>query len=238
MPSILITGANKGLGLGFAQRYAKDGWTVYASCRNTEKANALKELKKTFDVHVHQLDVLSHYEIEEYSKILANKPIDILFNNAGIQGPQPQNFNNTDYELWTKVFSTNVMSVMKMCETFVSNVEMSKKKLIVNVSSGTSSISQKTDVTPSFASEKGELYLYRSSKTALNMISRCMAWELRPRGISVVMLGPGWVRTNLGGPKAKFSIEESIENCVPMINSWSIKDSGKLLLYDGSEIPW
>ena len=161
-----------------------------------------------------------------------------MFNNAGIQGPIPQNIDNIDYNSWEKVFATNVLSVMKMCQMFKGHVSRSLHKLIVNVSSGTSSIALKNSVTADLAKDKGELYIYRSSKTALNMVSRCLAWELQSIGIAVIMLGPGWVRTELGGPRAKFSIDESVSNCFQMINNWSIKDTGKFYLYDGSEVPW
>ena len=238
MSTILITGANKGLGLGFVKKYAENGWRVLASCRNIKSAKELIELAKKYNIEVDVLDVLNHRSIEEYSKKLSKEKIDILLNNAGIQGPQPQNFGNTNYDEWKKVFATNVMSVMKMCEEFVVHVGNSHKKLIVNISSGTSSIEQKSNKTPAIASDKGELYLYRSSKTALNMVSRCMAWELKEKNISVIMLGPGWVRTALGSSKAKFSVEESINNCFPLINSWSLIDTGKFYLYDGSEVPW
>ncbi|MDC0073794.1 SDR family oxidoreductase [Alphaproteobacteria bacterium] len=238
MSNIMITGANRGLGLGFAKKFAKNGWNVLAMCRSLDNIDELNELSKKFNVSINYLDVLDYSSIEESAKNLKDVPIDILLNNAGIQGAIPQNYYNIDYDEWVKVFSTNVMSTMKVSQSFINNIEASKKKLIVNVSSGTSSINQKKIITSKPSSDKGELYLYRTSKTALNMISRCMAWELMPRGVAVVLLGPGWVRTRLGGPKAKLSIDESINNCYPLINSWTIKNTGSFYLYDGSEIPW
>jgi NAD(P)-dependent dehydrogenase (short-subunit alcohol dehydrogenase family) len=239
MPTILISGANKGLGLGFARRFAADGWRVLASCRSPDAADDLVALADVSEgrVRIDSLDVLDHESIERYAETLSGEAVDILFNNAGIQGPQPQNFGDTDYEAWAAVMRTNVFGVMKMSEAFIAHVARSDRKMIVNVSSGTSSIANKTAITPS-RSDKGELYLYRSSKTALNMVSRCMAWELQPRGVGVVMLGPGWVRTALGSDKARFSVEESVTNCTPLVQSWSIADTGKFYLYDGSEVPW
>ena len=238
MSNIMITGANRGLGLGFAKKFAQNGWNVLAMCRNLDNIDGLNALSKKFSVSINYLDVLDYSSIEESAKTLKDVPIDILLNNAGIQGAIPQNYYNIDYDEWVKVFSTNVMSTMKVSQSFINNIEASKKKLIVNVSSGTSSINQKKIITSKPSSDKGELYLYRTSKTALNMISRCMAWELMPRGVAVVLLGPGWVRTRLGGPKAKLSIDESINNCYPLINSWTIKNTGSFYLYDGSKIPW
>lgn len=240
MPTILISGANKGLGLGFATRFARDGWRVLAACRQPDAAGELAALARTSDdrVRIDPLDVTDHDSIERYAAAVSSEAIDILFNNAGIQGPQPQNFGDTDYDAWAEVIRTNVFGVMKMSEAFIDHVARSERKLIVNVSSGTSSIANKTGVTPPAAAAKGELYLYRSSKTALNMVSRCMAWELQSRRVGVVMLGPGWVRTALGSDRARFSVEESVENCTPMIQSWTLADTGKFYLYDGSEVPW
>lgn len=239
MPTIMISGANKGLGLGFATRFAHDGWRVLASCRNVDAAEDLAALAQGADgrVRIDQLDVTDHESVDRYAAALIDDSIDILFNNAGIQGPQPQNFGDTDYAAWADVIRTNVFGVMKMSEAFIEQVARSDRKMIVNVSSGTSSIANKTAVTPA-QSGKGELYLYRSSKTALNMVSRCMAWELEPRGVGVVMLGPGWVRTALGSDKARFSVDESVVNCTPMIQSWSLSDTGKFYLHDGTEVPW
>ena len=221
MPTILISGANKGLGLGFATRFAADGWRVLAACRDPESAADLRTLAANTAgrVQIGTLDVTDPASIDRYAAQLSGEAVDILFNNAGIQGPQPQNFGNTDYDAWDRVIRTNVFGVMRMSEAFIDHVAASKRKLIVNVSSGTSSIANKSAMTP-VGHAKGELYLYRSSKTALNMVSRCMAWELQPRGVAVVMLGPGWVRTALGSYAARFSVNESVANCTPMIQSW------------------
>ncbi|MEQ8248308.1 MAG: SDR family oxidoreductase [Alphaproteobacteria bacterium] len=239
MPTILVSGANKGLGLGFATRFAADGWRVFAACRDPESAGDLHALADAAEgrVQIDSLDVTDPASIDRYASCLSGEAVDILFNNAGIQGPQPQNFGNTDYDAWDRVIRTNVFGVMRMSEAFIGHVAASERKLIVNVSSGTSSIANKSAMTPP-GHAKGELYLYRSSKTALNMVSRCMAWELEPRGVAVVMLGPGWVRTALGSDAAKFSVDESVANCTPMIQSWSLSDNGKFYLYDGSEVPW
>lgn len=235
MPTILITGANKGLGLGFAKRYAADGWRVLAACRTPDAATDLSALTQTHDVHVHALDVTDHASIDTLATNIG-EPIDLLLNNAAVQGGHPQKFGHTDYAAWDLAFRTNVMGVMKMCEAFTAHLERGNKKLIVNVSSRTSSIANKTKADPD--NTKGELHQYRSTKSALNMVSRCMAWELQPRGIAVVMLGPGWVRTDLGGPKARLSVEEAIAACVPTINALTFDDTGQFRGHDGSTVPW
>jgi NAD(P)-dependent dehydrogenase (short-subunit alcohol dehydrogenase family) len=235
MPTILITGANKGLGLGFTKRYAGDGWCVLAACRHPDAATDLNTLARSHDVHVQPLDVTDHASIDALAATIT-APIDILLNNAAAQGSHPQKFGHTDYVAWDSAFRTNVTGVMKMCEAFAPHVERGTKKLIVNVSSRTSSIANKTKADP--CNTKGELHQYRSTKSALNMVSRCMAWELQPRGIAVVMLGPGWVRTDLGGPKARLSVEESISACVPTINALTLADTGQFRGHDGSTVPW
>ena len=232
MPTILITGSNKGLGLQFMRKYAEDGWRVYATCRTPEKADDLKAIAAGSNgkVSVHKLDVLDFGAIEALAAELDGVALDILMNNAGIKGDEPQGFGQVDYDDWDKVFRTNVMSVEKMIEIFVGHVERGARKLIVNIASGTASI----------ANKKGKVRQqpYRSSKTALNMLTKCLGVELADRGIAVVALGPGWVRTDLGGPYAKFSIEESIDNCRPLIETFGMEHSGKYILYDGNELPY
>jgi len=235
MPTILITGANKGLGLGFAKRYAADGWRVLAACRTPDAATELSALAQTHDIAVHPLDVTDHASIDALTAAI-DDPIDLLLNNAAVQGAHPQKFGQTDYAAWDLAFRTNVMGVMRMCEAFVPHLERGDKKLIVNISSRTSSIANKTNADPD--NHKGELHQYRSTKSALNMVSRCMAWELQPLGIAVVMLGPGWVRTDLGGPNARLSVDEAIAACVPTINALTLEDTGQFRGHDGSTVPW
>ena len=235
MPTILITGANKGLGLGFAKRYAADGWRVLAACRTPAAATELNALAQTHDITVHPLDVTDHAGIDALATAI-DAPIDLLLNNAAVQGAHPQKFGHTDYVAWDLAFRTNVMGVMRMCEAFVPHLERGDKKLIVNISSRTSSIANKTNADPD--NHKGELHQYRSTKSALNMVSRCMAWELQPLGIAVVMLGPGWVRTDLGGPNARLSVDEAIAACVPTINALTLEDTGQFRGHDGSTVPW
>ena len=237
MPTILITGTNKGLGLQFARKYAEDGWRVYAACRTPDKAGDLNAIASASDgqVSVHKLDVLDFGAIEALAAELDGVALDILMNNAGIKGKEVQGFGQVDYDDWDKVFRTNVMSVEKMIEAFVEHVERGGRKLIVNIASGTASIANKKG---KVRLQPNEIYVYRSSKTALNMLTKCLSVELADRGISVVALGPGWVRTDLGGPYAKFSIEESIDNCRPLIETFGMEHSGKYILYDGNELPY
>lgn len=238
MPTVLITGANKGLGLGFATRFAGDGWRVLASCRNPQKAAALQALaaRHRDTVRIDALDVLDHAGIEAYARALQGDAVDVLLNNAGIIGKEPQEIGQTDYADWDKIVKTNVFGTTKMCETFVDHVARSDRKVIVNLTSGTSSITRKT--VGRMPGTKGEYHLYSPSKSMLNMVSRYLAWEYKPRGVAVVVMGPGWVQTDMGGPTANLTVEQSMDLCVPLIKGFGLKDAGKFILYDGSEPPW
>ena len=217
MPSILITGANRGLGLGFARQFAADGWRVFATCRGPAAATELAELAAAAQgrVTTHALDVDDFGAIDDLAAKLSGEAIDVLLNNAGITGPKPQGFGEVDYAGWAEVMHTNVLAVMS--------------------SSGLSSMERKTEPLGEGLSER---YIYRSSKAALNMLTKGLAVDLADRGISVVAVAPGWVRTDLGGPHALFSVEESMANVCPMIDGFGPAQSGKIFLYDGKEYPW
>ncbi len=237
MLSILITGANRGLGLGFARQFAADGWRVFATCRNPGSATDLADLAAGSQgrVTVDALDVGDFGAIDVLAKKMSGQPIDVLLHNAGITGPKPQGFGEVDYAGWADVMHTNVLAVMKVTEAFVGHVASSERKLVVAVSSGLSSMERKSEP---LGKDLSELYIYRSSKAALSMLTKGLAVDLADRGISVVAVAPGWVRTDLGGPHALFSVEESMANVCPMIESFGPAQSGKLFLYDGEEVPW
>src|SRR6266852_3670459 len=231
MTSILITGANRGLGLEFARQCAAAGWRVFACCRNPDQANSLQALAADSKerVSLHRLDVKDFGQIESLARDLRDEPIDILLNNAGIYGPRQARFGQIDYRVWAEVFAVNVMAPMKMAECFVEHVARSERKLIVGLSSLMGSIGE---------TNQGQHYLYRSSKAALNMVVRTLALDLRDRGITAVVLHPGWVQTDMGGSQAPLKAPESIRGMLKVINGLSLRESGKFFSYDGSEIPW
>jgi NAD(P)-dependent dehydrogenase (short-subunit alcohol dehydrogenase family) len=231
MTSILITGANRGLGLEFVRQCNAAAWRVFACCRNPIQADALKAIAADSNerVSLHRLDVADFAQIESLARDLRDEPIDILLNNAGIYGPQNARFGQTDYRAWTEVFAVNVMAPMKMAECFMDNVIRSERKLIVGLSSLMGSIGE---------TDQGEHYLYRSSKAALNMVIKTLSIDLHARGITAVVLHPGWVQTDMGGPQAPLKPPESIRGMLKVINGLSMKDTGKFFSYDASEVPW
>jgi NAD(P)-dependent dehydrogenase (short-subunit alcohol dehydrogenase family) len=226
MPSVLITGANRGIGLEFARSFAADGWRVHACCRHPDKARDLKALEGR--VTVHRLDVTDGLQVAGLGRELAGQWIDILINNAGIYGTRA-GFGETGYEQWPQVFQVNVMGPLRLAEAFVEQVARSERKLIVNISSRMGSIAENSS---------GGGYVYRSSKAALNMVVKSLSIDLAERGIGVVAFHPGWVQTDMGGPDGAITAAETVARMRTVIERLAPADNGKFFNYDGGEIPW
>ena len=237
MPTVLITGANQGLGLEFTRQYAADGWQVIACCRTPEAADDLRAIAdETGTVDIEKLDVRDHAAIEALGEKLAGLPLDVLINNAGIIGPQPlddhieeQHFGSMNYDIWRDVIETNTYAPLKMAETFLPHLEAGEQKKLVNISSNVSSIAEMT--IPAIA--------YASSKSALNRAMTIVADRLRERGIIVAMFCPGYVKTRMDMyGYAMVEIEQSINGLRPLIADLTLEHSGTLRDYTGRTIPW
>jgi NAD(P)-dependent dehydrogenase (short-subunit alcohol dehydrogenase family) len=226
MPTVLITGANRGVGLEFARQYADAGWRVIATCRDPELARALKALEG--DVRRHALDVADDSQIAALARTLADEPIDLLINNAGTGGPH-DTFGDSDAAAWLKVLRVNAIAPLHMAERFLANLERGQRKLIVNITSKMGSIGENAG---------GGSYIYRTSKAALNMVTRTMANDLRPRGIIVIAVSPGWVKTDMGGVNALITAGESVGEMRAKIDILTLADSGHFFNYDGRALPW
>ncbi len=235
MPSVLITGANRGIGLAFARSFAAAGWRVHACCRDPDGAEDLAALiadtagaDTAGAVTLHRLDVTDGPMIAGLSRELADEAIDVLVNNAGVMGPRTD-FGETDYDGWLPVFETNTLAPMRMAEGFVEQLAKSGRKLIVNISSIMGSIGENAG---------GGAIVYRSSKAALNMVSKSLSVELAPRGITVIAFHPGWVQTDMGGPNAAVTPGASVEGMCAVIERITPNDSGRFFNFDGHEIRW
>ncbi|NQV46781.1 MAG: SDR family oxidoreductase [Rhodospirillaceae bacterium] len=227
MPTVFITGANRGLGLEFARQYAADGWRVMATCRNPKEAKELKALSG--DVSIRALDVADHGKIQSLAKSLKKEPIDVLLCNAGVYGPRPDKLGGIDYAAWEEVMRINAMSPLKVCECFRDHVVASDLKKIAAVSSKMGSIGD---------NESGGGYIYRSSKAALNSAMKSLAVDKKLRGVSVVVLHPGWVRTDMGGPNGLIDADTSVAGMRRVIDGLNLENTGRFCNYDGTEIPW
>jgi len=239
MPTVLITGANRGLGLEFVRQFARDGWRVIACARRPAEAAELGALAvaSTGRVTVHELDVGDHGQIESLARQLAGTPIDVLVNNAGVMGRETfaekglatQKFGSTDYDDWLRTLRINVLGPMKMAEALVDNVAASEQKKIVTLTSIVGSVGH---------SSFGGLYAYRSSKSAANAVMKAMSVDLRKRGIIALPMHPGWVRTAIGGPGGELDVTTSVTGLREVIARLTPGDSGRFLQWDGRELPW
>jgi NAD(P)-dependent dehydrogenase (short-subunit alcohol dehydrogenase family) len=231
MPSTLITGANRGLGLEFARQYLSDGWQVYATCRNPATASELRRLAGNSDdkFRILAMDVTDPASIQAAATELDGEAIDLLLNNAGVIGPQGQAIGNIDYDAWAEVLAVNTMGPMRVSEGFVEHVTRSDRKLIVTLTSGMGSIADNSS---------GGSIVYRSSKAAVNMVMRSLAIDLAPRGITCAVVNPGWVRTDMGGMNATLQPSESISALRRLIATLGPEQSGKFFNHTGREYPW
>ncbi len=230
MPTVLITGANRGIGLALARGYLADGWRVHACCRHPDKAKDLKALQPDAGdrLAVYRLDVTDGLKVASLARELAEEAIDLLINNAGISGPRG-GFGETDYDRWQPVIGVNTFAPLRMAERFVEQVARSERKLIVNISSKMGSIA---------ANVSSDSIIYRASKAALNQVSKSLSVALAPRGITVILFHPGWVSTDMGGSEAPVTPEDSAAGIRAVIARATPADNGRFFNYDGEELPW
>lgn len=223
--TVLITGANRGIGFELARQYAANGWRVLACCRAPEHADTLQQL----GVDVYALDVADLDSIAALKNNLGDLVIDLLINNAGVGGGGRQSFGDIDYAVWEKTLITNSFGPYRMIEALVENIASSTGKTVANISSHMGSITHYDD---------GDDYIYRSSKTALNMVTYDLSVDLKARGITVLSFHPGWVQTDMGGSDAPVTPSDSASGLRRTIARCGLEDSGAFLAFDGEPLPW
>ncbi len=233
MMRILITGANRGIGLEFVKQYIASGADVIACCRKPGEASDLLSLR---DAHpgkltIIELDVSDFSKIEAVSQELEGAPIDILINNAGVYLDKGRTsvIGGLDYNSWRETFEVNLFAPLKMVESFLPNLKVGTEKKVAFLSSLMGSITDNSS---------GGSYFYRSSKTALNSAMRSLAMDIKSEGISVVSLHPGWVMTDMGGAGANLSTEDSVSGMRNVIQELDANSSGSFINYDGRALPW
>jgi NAD(P)-dependent dehydrogenase (short-subunit alcohol dehydrogenase family) len=233
MSRVLITGANRGLGLEFARQYAAEGWDVIATARNPKQSKELEQAAKNKNVFVQALNVTSDESVKELATALDGKLIDLLILNSAIFTRDGNKFGELDFAGWRESFETNVLGAVRVAEALIENVAASERKQIVAISTGMGSL-ETLESTIGF----GSAYQYRTSKAALNMAMSILARDVRPRGISVVIFSPGWVQTDMGGANAALTPEQSIGGMRQVLGGDPMELTGKFLSYDGSIWPW
>lgn len=230
MPTLLITGANRGIGLELTKQYLADNWTVFACCRNPAQANELTALATDSPkLEVLALDVTNDQEITDLANRLKDQNIDLLLNNAGVYGGQGNKFGTINRQEWLDVFTTNTVAPMMMAQAFVEQVARSDGKTIATISSKVGSIDD---------NQGGSNYMYRSSKTAVNQATKSLSIDLADSGIKAVVLHPGWVLTDMGGPNALITTETSASGLKKVLDNLTPEQSGQFINYDGSGIAW
>ncbi|MCA9289643.1 MAG: SDR family oxidoreductase [Phycisphaerales bacterium] len=222
--TVLITGANRGLGLEFAKQLHERGAVVIATARAPEAATELKAL----GVRVEALDVADDASVAALVKRIGEGSIDILINNAGVSGGLGR-LEQVDGAAVDRVMQVNLLGPMRVTRALLPALRRGDRKLVVNISSKLGSIG---------LNEGGGYYAYRESKAALNMFTRSIAAELKADGFTCIAMSPGWVRTDMGGPQANLSPEESITGMLGVIDDLGPDGTGRFYHYDGEPIPW
>ncbi|AOT11032.1 SDR family oxidoreductase [Pseudoalteromonas luteoviolacea] len=232
MACVFITGANRGIGLALAKLYLDCGWHVLATVRDINSSKALHDLAGEGSsglLDIHQLDVTDYAQLDDLAKQLCEQAIDVVINNAGLYGPKGYGFGHCDVEAWRRVMEVNAIAPAKLAEAFYPHLLLGQSKIFAALSSRVGSHTENT---------KGGGYIYRSSKAALNSVVKSLSNDLLPHGIKTVALHPGWVKTEMGGPNALITPQESALGLKRVLDELQDEQSGSFLSYDGSKIPW
>jgi len=229
--NILITGANRGIGLEMVKYSMEQGWRVFACCRNPHNADDLFNLAKPSNgqISVHIADMQELSTLQALSYELRNDAIDMLVNNAGVYGSDKNKFGSVDVDNWLHTFQINSIAPLKMVEAFTEQLAMGKNKIVACMSSKMGSMAD---------NGYGNSYIYRSSKAALNAVVKSLSIDLKEQSIITVALHPGWVKTDMGGPNAEISTRECVEQLFSHLLTLTLEDSGRFIDIDGSDIPW
>lgn len=226
MKTVLITGANRGIGLEFVRQLKESGYHVIGTCRHPEVATELRMLAD----EIFQLDVTNDNDIANLKLTLSDRPIDLLINNAGISGEQGVTIGNVERFNFMNVLNTNCISVVKLSDALLSNIEASKNKSILIISSRMGSISD---------NERGRSYAYRASKAALNCVMRSFAIDVKEKGVRVMLIHPGWVKTAMGGADALVDVQTSVAGMLAQAKQhFSESHAEELRRFDGEVIAW
>lgn len=225
MTTIVITGASRGIGRELASQYAAQGARVIATCRTQDAADALKAALGSDAVTTPILDVSDGASVSAFASALGDTPIDVLINNAGVLGDQ-FSFGNMDYDAWTNAFAINTLGPMRVTEALAGNLVEGAK--VITISSQMGSLLRDTQGS----------YPYRSTKAAVNKVVQLMAHDLKPRSITCITMHPGWVQTDMGGPSASITPEESASGIRNVIDGLTLAQTGSFIQWNGETHPW
>ena len=225
MHNILIIGANRGIGLEFARQYSNDNYNVFATTRNRSDSKELNSIK---NIKVFDLDLNSDESLDNFTQNISSQKIDILIHNAGIFSDE-QLDDDLDINAWMNEMRINAIIPIILARKLKRNIEMGSNKKIIFISSQMGSIDD---------NYSGRFYFYRSSKSALNSAAKSLSIDWKEDGISILILHPGWVKTDMGGGNAKLEIPDSISQMIKVINDLNLNNSGSFVNYAGAKLEW
>lgn len=228
MPTVLISGANRGLGLEFARQYAADGWSVIAGARDPGRATELNALAAGGRVRVLPLDVADDASVAAFARAVGDAPLDVVIANAGVFGGDAQHrLGEIDSAAFMATLNTNTAGPLRLANALLPNLKAARGKLVA-ITSQMGSIA-----------DAGTGYLgYRASKAALNMVWHVLAGQLKAEGVIAVPVHPGWVQTDMGGASAPLTPEVAVKGMRDQIAAYADAHAGRFLTWEGKELPW
>lgn len=232
MQQVLVTGANRGIGLEFVRQYLDRGEHVFAACREPAQARSLHaHAERAADrLTLLALDVTDYASIQSLSEALAEQVdgLDLLINNAGVY-PRGDHLSQLSPDVLRRTFEVNTYGPILLASALLAQLRAVRGSKVINLSSEMGSIAH---------TQSGSSYSYRASKAALNMLTRVLAHEVRPFGIIAVAMNPGWVQTDMGGQHAPLPVEQSVRGMIEVIEGLTLEHTGRFLEWDGGELLW
>jgi NAD(P)-dependent dehydrogenase (short-subunit alcohol dehydrogenase family) len=223
MKTVFITGANRGIGLELSRRYADAGWRVIAGVRDVARAGSILPFAECV-----ALDVADGASVLALAATFKSDTVDILINNAGVMGPDNQSSSRMDFDGFLDTMNINTLGPLRVIQALMPALQRAKAAKIVTITSKMGSLS--------YASS--DHIAYRASKAAVNKVMQCVATDMKPQGIAVAVIHPGWVRTDMGGAGADLDVSTSAAGIVGVIDKLSLTTTGQFWSYDGSTIQW
>ena len=230
MSTVLVTGANRGIGLALVEAWAARGDRVIATVRDPDRLHGLATVVARFPeaIEVHRLEVTDPASITGLAARLAGRPLDVLVNNAGIFGPTRQSTLDMDFDGWIETLRVNTVAPLAVAQALLPNLRLGDHAKILTISSGMGSMSQ----------AKSDAVAYRSSKAAVNKVMQCLATDLAEEGIVVAVCHPGWVKTDMGGEHADISPEMSATGITRIVDRLTLTRAPTFHVWDGGAMPW
>jgi NAD(P)-dependent dehydrogenase (short-subunit alcohol dehydrogenase family) len=221
-PHVVITGAARGIGHELARQYLRAGWDVTVGVRRPDALDLPPEIARD------ALDLEDPAAIEAFAARIRS-PVDVLVNNAGLFGPRPQTIADVDAAVWSRVLMVNTIAPVLLARALLEPIAASERRVIATLTSRMGSFHENTT---------GGIAMYRSSKAALNMAMQCLAFEVTERGVGVLLVHPGWVRTAMGTTAADLDVQESATGVRAVIDAFRPSEGLAFRAWDGRDIPW